>query len=259
MAYVNPMTKTAGVRLVLGIAITAAICIFAVPPIAQNPDYHNFADRRALLGIPNVLDVLSNLPFLIVGTMGLLFLKARWSDNALFVDPLEKWPWLVLFGAIALASFGSAYYHWEPNNPRLTWDRLFIALAFMVLLAIIIAERIRNAPYMLPLLALAGVFSVIYWDYTERQGMGDLRPYALAQFLPILLIPLICALFPASYTGTRRLVVALGWYVLAKLFECFDGEIFNLLSVSGHTLKHLAAGMGAYILLGYLKHRRKIR
>lgn len=258
MAYINPMSKTAGVRLVLGIAITAAICIFAVPPIAQNPDYHNFADRRALLGIPNILDVLSNLPFLIVGTMGLLFLKTRWSDNALFVDPLEKWSWLVLFCALALASFGSTYYHWEPNNPRLTWDRLFIALAFMTLLAIIIAERIRNTPYLLPLLALAGALSVIYWDYTERQGMGDLRPYVLAQFLPILLIPLICALFPASYTGTRRLVVALGWYVLAKLFECFDGEIFNLLSVSGHTLKHLAAGMGAYTLLGYLKYRQKI-
>ena len=245
------MTKTSNIRLVLGITITAVVCVFSVPPIAQDPDYHNFADRRAFLGIPNFCDVLSNLPLLIVGTMGLLFLKARWDDE--FIPPAEKWPWLVLFGALVLASLGSAYYHWEPDNSRLVWDRLFIALALMTLFSIIIAERIRYIPCLFPALALAGAVSVFYWGYTERQGMGDLRPYALAQFLPMLMIPLICALFPAP--GTWRLAYALGWYVLAKIFEYFDRGIFEQLGVSGHTLKHLAAGVGAYVLLDYLKHR----
>lgn len=253
------MTKPSKIRLVLGVAVTAIAFVFFVPPVAQDPEYHKFADRRVFLGIQNFCNVLSNLPLLIVGTMGLLFLNRKWNEDALFIKPSERWSWLVLFGAMALASFGSAYYHWEPGNPRLAWDRLFIALAFMTLLAIIIAERIHDTPYQLPLLALAGMVGVIYWDYTERQGVGDLRPYVVAQFLPMVMIPLVCALFPAPYTQTMRLAEALGWYLLAKLFEYFDRGIFELLSVSGHTLKHLAAGMGAYALLKYLKYRRKTR
>ncbi len=40
-------------------------------PFGQNPEYHNFADRRVSFGIPNFLDVASNIAFLIVGIAGL--------------------------------------------------------------------------------------------------------------------------------------------------------------------------------------------
>lgn len=246
------MTKLYKILVLFGVAIGAGVCVFLIPPIAQDPHYHDFADQRTFLGIPNFCDVLSNLPFLIVGVTGLQFLQTKWNNDSF--QSVEKQLWLVLFSVVALASFGSAYYHWAPDNHRLVWDRLFIALALITLLSIIVTERIGYTPYLFPMLVFAGVASVFYWDYTERQGLGDLRLYALAQFLPILLVPLICILFPAP--GTRWLVCAFGWYVLAKLFEHFDKAIFEQLKISGHTLKHLVAGLGAYALLRYLKYRK---
>lgn len=102
--------------------------------------------------------------------------------------------------------------------------------------------------------------SVTFWRYTEQQGMGDPRPYALVQFFPMLAIPLIVILFPARYTGVRFLVEALGWYVLAKLFEHFDRTIFELLqeTISGYTLKHLASRVAVYALFKYVKCRQKV-
>jgi hypothetical protein len=67
-------------------------------------------------------------------------------------------------------------------------------------------------------------------------------------------------LFPATYTRTGDLLVALGWYVVAKFCENpLDGTIFEAgRVVSGHTLKHLAAALGAYELLRMVKRRERI-
>ncbi len=45
-----------------------------IRPIRQDQDYHRFADGRALLGMENAADVLSNIPFIVVGAMGLVFM-----------------------------------------------------------------------------------------------------------------------------------------------------------------------------------------
>ncbi|MBI4384437.1 MAG: alkaline phytoceramidase [Nitrospinae bacterium] len=257
------MTRSSYAWRVCGILCAAALTaagLFSFPPMAQDPAYHDFADKRTLLGIPNFGDVVSNLPFLAVGLMGLRFLKTNWNGGALFVEGPEKRLWLALFGSVALVSVGSGYYHLEPDNARLAWDRITIVMAFMSLFSIVAGERIHGKAglYLLPPLLCAGITSVVYWSYTELRGLGDLRPYALAQFLPMLAIPMMCLLFPPRYTGTRYLVLALVWYALAKVFEHFDKGLFEMLRgiVSGHTLKHLAAGFGAYALLRYLQKRR---
>ena len=46
-------------------------------PIPQDQSYHQFADQRTILGIPNFWNVVSNLPFLAVGAGGL----RRFRDN----------------------------------------------------------------------------------------------------------------------------------------------------------------------------------
>ena len=248
------MTQHTRLGIIWSIAILAVVGVFSLPPLAQDPEYHNFADDRTILGIPNFYDVISNLPFLMVGVSGLIFQKTTWNHENLNV--LEKRLWLILFCAIALTSFGSAYYHCLPNNDRLVWDRLFIALTLMTLLSIIMVERMQGGRWVFPVLALFAIGSVIYWDNTEQRGTGDLRPYILAQFFPLAAIPAICALFPAPHKQTRQLVFAFGWYALAKLFEHFDRGIFEVLGISGHTLKHLAAGMGAFCLLLYFRRRQ---
>lgn len=257
------MTRSSYVWRVCGIlcvaALTAAV-LFRFPPMAQDPAYHDFADSRTLFGVPNFGDVASNLPFLIVGWMGLRLLRTNWNGGTLFVEGSEKRLWLALFGSVALASVGSAYYHLEPDNARLAWDRMTIVMAFMSLFSIVITERMpgKVGLYLFPALLFAGIYSVFYWSYTELHSMGDLRPYALTQVLPMLAIPMMCLLFPSRYTGTRYLMLALVWYAVAKVFEHFDKGLFDLLggTVSGHTLKHLAAGLGAYYLLRYVQKRR---
>src|SRR5262249_40473894 len=95
----------------LGLMVASLATLPLLPPIAQDPSYHQFADQRTLLGIPNFWNVVSNLPFVLVGTMGL------WQfgrDRARFL----------LFLGVFLTGFGSAYYHWNPNNGSLFWDRL---------------------------------------------------------------------------------------------------------------------------------------
>jgi hypothetical protein len=64
-------------------------------------------------------------------------------------------------------------------------------------------------------------------------------------------------LFPARYTGTADILVALLWYGLAKLLEELDGQIYYLAQqiISGHSLKHLAAAASAWWLLRMLRRR----
>lgn len=248
--------------LLLGIGVAMVAVMFAVPWIPQDPGYHDFADTRSWLGIPNFLDVASNLPFLVVGLLGLRFMarqRAGGGSDA-FLTPGERQPYWVLFSGVALTGIGSAYYHWSPNNATLFWDRLPMTVAFMALLASSIAERVDlklGLRLLWPLLGL-GVLSTLYWHFGEQRGVGDLRPYALVQFGSLVAIPLMALLFPPRYSGTADLFVALGWYVLAKLFEHFDHEILAALGVSGHTLKHLASGMGAWWVLRMLERRRPL-
>jgi hypothetical protein len=104
-----------------------------------------------------------------------------------------------------------------------------------------------------------GIASAVYWWWTEQQQAGDLRFYLFVQFYPLLAIPLMLLLFPPRYTGTAAWFVALGWYMFAKVLEVLDVPLFHLIHVvSGHTLKHLAAAMGAYSILRMLRNRHPV-
>lgn len=210
-----------------------SIGIFWVPPFAQDLLYHQFADRRFFL-IPNAWDVFSNLPFLIVGWLGL-----KESQGA-----IQK----TLFLAILLTGFGSAYYHWEPNNATLLWDRLPIAIGLMSLTALVIAHYERESlgrVLFIPLVGL-GIGSVVYWSFTESQGLGDLRAYYFVQGGALLFVFLVLCLYRNKPASHRLLVCVLIGYILAKVCEHFDKAIFDFTGViSGHTLKHLLAALAA--------------
>jgi hypothetical protein len=245
--------------LLIGLAIPVAVLLL-VPPYAQPLWYHDFADQRCLVCVPNALNVVSNLPFVLVGGWGLLFLASRRSLGA-FRDPAERWSYFVFFAGIALTGVGSAYYHWHPDNARLLWDRLPLAVAFMAFFAAVIAERIdrRAGLWLLVPLAVLGGGSVVYWHLTEVWGRGDLRPYFLVQFYPLAAMPFILLLFPARYTRAADVWGVIAWYAGAKGLELLDGAIYTQGQVvSGHTLKHLVAAVGAYMVLFMLQHRRPL-
>jgi hypothetical protein len=247
------------VRLLLVVLLISIVVMFFVPPIPQSEAYHNFADQRTMLAIPNFLNTISNLPFLFVGLLGARFVLLR-SDgaNPAFIERAERWPYLIFFLAVALTAFGSAWYHLRPNDETLVWDRLPMAFGFMSLVAAVICERIsvKSGIRLLVPLILFGAASVIYWSVTQASGHGDLRPYALAQFGSLLVLLLLVALFAPRYTRGADLIVSLGFYGLAKILEAADRQIFALGGiVSGHTLKHIAAAVSAYWVLRMLQLR----
>src|SRR5262245_31150963 len=209
------------VWLLVALCLLLMVAVAAVfPPVPQDPAYHAFADTRPALGVPNFLNVVSNLPFLLVGVLAFRFLARgrRAGDGDTFVTRGERRPYWLFFMGVGLTAVGSAYYHWRPDNATLFWDRLPMTLGFMALLASVIGERIDRRAGALPLwpLVVVGAASALYWHLGEQRGAGDLRPYGLVQFGSMTLVPLILLLFPARYTRTVDLVVSIGWYAAAK-------------------------------------------
>lgn len=256
------MSHRTRVLLIGAATLAAAVAMGILPRVPQPLDYHNFADQRAFLSVPNFLNVISNLPFLLVGIWGMaLTLGPIEAGGRPFIKPMERWPYLLLSVGVILTCFGSACYHLAPDNARLVWDRLPMTLAFMSLLSAMLMERVnlRTGLSALGPLLLLGIISVVHWYLSELRGAGDLRFYLMVQFYTLALILLLLWLFPARYTHGSDLVVAMGFYVLAKILEMTDRQIFNLGHIiSGHTLKHLAAAVGIYWIFRMLARRSAV-
>lgn len=249
--------------VILGLALASGAALLALPPIPQPPDYHHFADKRPFFDLPNFLNVISNVPFLVVGGLGLAFLlkPPPAQVGGAFKEQAERRPYVMLLLGVTLTALGSAYYHLAPDNQSLFWDRLPMTLVFMGFFAAVITERIhvKAGLFLLFPLVILGVASVLYWHYTELQGRGDLRLYAWVQFFPMMALPLILLLFPPRYTRSRDWWVVLALYALAKVFEVIDENIYAWgRMVSGHTLKHLTAALATYGIVRMLKRRQPL-
>ncbi len=242
-------------RLPALITLAAASLLLWYGPIPQPPDYHAFADRSVLFDLPQAADVLSNLGFAAVGLWGWLGLRRIRHDPAIRAG----WPGYRLFLiALVLTALGSAWYHLAPDNERLVWDRVPIALACAGLLAAVRGETRGSSDTQrdAALLGLLAVLSVAWWHFTEQRGEGDLRPYLLIQLLPLVLIPLWQALHAAPRADRIAFGLAILVYVLAKAAELLDHQIAALLGwLSGHTLKHILATLAAALVVGRLTRR----
>jgi hypothetical protein len=247
-------------RLLIGSLVACAVAAVLVPAMPQPLSYHAFADCRELWSIPNFFNVVSNLPFLVGGALGITLIL---RGGGQFIDPREALPYLVFFSGALLTSAGSAWYHLAPDNPRLVWDRLPMTLGFAGLVSAAMAERadLRGGLRMLwPLLAI-GALSVLYWYATERAGQGNVIPYGLYQGWSVLAIVLLIAFFPARrYSHGHLLIWAAAWYALAKVFEGTDLAVYRLTQglISGHTIKHLVAAGAVFAILRGLRLRRAL-
>ncbi len=258
MVHTLTIRKKIGFWVIALIIPLAAIALGLHGPIPQSQSYHEFADNRALWGIPHFLDVTSNLAFVMVGVLGLYELLVR---KSLKIVNENRPSYIVFFIGVALVGVGSGYYHLAPSNESLVWDRVPMTISFMALVSIVIGEFVSirfGATLLIPLVA-TGILTVLYWYWTETTGHGDLRPYILVQFLPMIALPIILICFESGFTKTSGYWLLLSAYVFAKIFEHLDGEILLATGViSGHTLKHLAAAAGIFLLLASFRRRRPV-
>jgi hypothetical protein len=232
-------------------------------PLPQPLSYHDFADTRILMGIPHAGDVLSNLAFVIVGAGGLWSLAQQKLTIRSFIDGRERRLFQWLFIGVFLTGLGSGWYHLEPDNYSLVWDRLPMAISFMSIFAIMITERIKPSLgiALLGPLVVIGIASVLLWIWTEHMGQGDLRWYLVVQFYPMLTIALMLFFLPTRYSHGNDYWGLFFLYAADKVVEVLDHEIFNLTQglISGHTLKHLFAAAGAAWILRMLWLRQPRR
>lgn len=189
-----------------------------------------------------------------MGIAGVAYIIARPVSGGL---PELRQNYFLFFAGVFLVGIGSAWYHWSPSNQSLVWDRLPMTIAFMAFFTAILGEYFspKTGKSVLWPLLLAGIFSVLYWHATELSGHGDLRPYIVIQFLPMILIPAIMLTHQSAFRSNSLVWGFMIAYIIAKITEYYDVEIYDLISISGHTLKHLISAGGVFLYYLALKKR----
>lgn len=234
--------------------LLCALILLSVGAIPQYANYHTFADTSPFFGIPNAMDVLSNLPFALAGLWGVIAWMRIFVNSQVRIRSAD-FAYLMFILSILATGFGSAFYHLAPDDARLFWDRLPIALACASLLAAVHAECLcRRADLLASLeliaLLILAVASVIWWQRT-----GDLRLYLGLQAMSILLIPIWQWIYQAPRPSRLTFAIAIAFYVVAKLTETYDVAILAQTGgISGHTIKHLLASGAAALIIGHYLH-----
>lgn len=233
-----------------GTLILAALLLVTGPHI-QAQGYHLFAEQRVIFNIPHFGDVLSNLAFILVGILLLLEAK-KWNTMEMYQEQNTMFKWLAY--TCIILGLGSGYYHWEPIDSTLIWDRIAMVLAFAIVFydSCVRYEVFSKNQALNGALATAIVFvgTVVFWIIFDR-----LEPYFLVQAFALVLV--ILAIKNYKEIPSKHLIYLFGWYVLAKIFEIYDKQIFEITCdfISGHTLKHIASAIALYVFGKYMLKR----
>jgi hypothetical protein len=83
------VTPRWSVRVLVALTLVVAVADALAPRVPQPAWYHDFADRRAWLGIANFGDVASNAAFLVAGIWG-LWILLRKTARVEFIELRER-------------------------------------------------------------------------------------------------------------------------------------------------------------------------
>ena len=252
---VSPVLSTArrpeALLLVVCLALLA-LAVFA-PSLAQPAHYHQFADQRSLFGMPHAMDVLSNVPFAVLGVWGLHSLRGLTETSS---GTAQRQLAVLFFVGLIITTACSAVYHWQPTDALLALDRSGMVFAFAGMMGLAVAGRISaRAGVLLAMAVLVlGPLSVWVWAAT-----GNVLPWVVLQFGGLLLILAMAWLKPLPGAWAVRW----GWIVLiylgAKWLESSDEAVYQFTGhlVSGHSLKHAAAALAAWpVICGIMALRQ---
>ena len=230
-------------ELALLLAVAALAVLAALLPATGLPaGYHDFADQRTLLGLPHALDVLSNLPFAVMGAWGLWWLRRVPLDR--LGTAQRGLAGLFFIGLIATA-FCSSGYHLDPHDAGLCIDRVGMSLAFAGLLGLAAADRIsaRAGVALAALVAVAApATALVAW-----LG-GNMTPWAVLQGGGLVLLAALAMRRPQSRALGFSIIGVIAFYALAKALELADAPVFALTQqlISGHSAKHLVAALAGW-------------
>jgi thiamine transporter ThiT len=212
---------------------------------------HPFVDARVLWGIPNALDVLSNLLFIAMGVWGFYALH-----RAPVVPVATRQAATVFFTGLLLTSLSSSFYHWAPDAWGLAVDRAGMAVAFAGVLGLAAAERVspRAAPWVWGSVLAGGMLAIML-----NFAAGVVAPWAVVQFGGMGVVLWAATQRAQSGAIGVRWTVLIAIYAVAKLLELSDEAVFHATqeTVSGHSLKHIAASLAALPVIYALRHNAK--
>jgi thiamine transporter ThiT len=212
---------------------------------------HPFVDARVLWGIPNALDVLSNVCFIGMGVWGFFALR-----RAPAVPVATRQAATVFFSGLLLTCLSSSFYHWGPDAWGLAVDRAGMAVAFAGVLGLAAAERVsqRAAPWVWGSVLAAGMLAIML-----NFAAGAVAPWAVVQFGGMGVV--LWAATQRAQSGAMgiRWTMLIAIYVVAKLLELGDEAVFHASQeiISGHSLKHMAASLAAWPVIHALRHNAK--
>ena len=234
-------SRPAELALLLAVAALAALAAL-LPATGLPAGYHDFADQRTLLGLPHALDVLSNLPFAVMGAWGLWWLRRVPLDR--LGTAQRGLAGLFFIGLIATA-FCSSGYHLDPHEAGLCIDRVGMSLAFAGLLGLAAADRIsaRAGVALAALVAVAApATALVAW-----LG-GNMTPWAVLQGGGLVLLAALALRRPQPRALGFSIIGVIAFYAVAKALELADAPVFALTQqlISGHSAKHLVAALAAW-------------
>jgi hypothetical protein len=241
------------------VAMLALLAVAIVAPaVAQSAQHHHFADQRAWGWLPFAADVLSNLPFLLWGGLGLTLLARQAPGVGHRPVAASRGLTSLFFAGLVVTAFMSALYHWQPDDAGLVFDRLGMVVAFAGLMGLAAAGRVSARAGELLALAvlLLGPLSIWVWS-----ASGNVLPWAVLQFGGMLLVLCLALLKPLPGAPAIRWGWVIVIYALAKCFELADEAVFAATSqlVSGHSLKHVVASFAAWPVVFALMDHHKSR
>jgi len=229
------------------IALAVAVLLLALlaallPATALPAHYHDFADQRAWLGLPHAMDVLTNLPFALMGAWGLVELRRLPAGR---VGLAQRWLAGAFFGGLALTALSSSIYHWAPDTAGLCIDRLGMSLAFAGLLGLAAADGIsaRAGLALAALVAVAAPASALIDAWS-----GNMTPWAVLQGGGLASLAALALRRPRGGALGFSIGAVIACYALAKALELADQPVFALTHglISGHSAKHVAAALAAW-------------
>ncbi|MBN9542650.1 MAG: hypothetical protein J0G32_02495 [Alphaproteobacteria bacterium] len=255
------MSKTTKINIITVSLLLFLVSAFSlIPRLHQPSEYYDFADTRVFLNIPNSINVLSNIPYIILGAIGMALVLTRHHSNRL-IKLYANFPYSTIFICSVLLGMGSIYYYSDPSHYTLFWMRLPLTIIYMAIMCLLLEDRIsiKSGHILLFISVLIGASSVLQWEYTELTNKSDIKFYEIIQFIPFVVSMATLILFPRGFKEDKYWFKIFAWFLIGKIFEIFDYEIFHFTSelCSGHTFKNLASAMSIYYVVKYLSHKGK--